>query len=245
MQHAILDLQLLFERIDLLICECVGNGDGHHVGDVLQQPQFFLRKCPRLEGNEINHAEQFTVLRQWQGYVAPYAVLQEVVVSAEFPLMLHVRVYVRFARPHDRAQIVIVDWYSGAEWFEVEVGCFPLEHALHGFMTFALKTLNIQRVQFGVVAIAYNNADCIELNQRLQSCMQCCEDVRQFQMSADGFRHFKNHWSVQSITLRERQLRDHKYLGPYLPSDEYTYSVARDGARHQKGQATTIPLRCL
>src|SRR5262245_18887602 len=98
-------------------------------------------------------------------------------------------------------------------------------------MACALKTLNIQRVKFGEVAVAHNDTDGVELNHWLQRGVQSSKDVRQFEVRANGLRHLENDRRVQA-TLRERHRTGHKCLGPYLPLVEYTCLVARDDAQH-------------
>src|SRR5262245_47694759 len=61
---------------------------------------------------------------------------------------------------------------------------------------FGLSTFGTEGVEFGVLAITYNDSNRTKLHYRLERRDQSSEHIRQFQISANGFRDFENNRRV-------------------------------------------------
>src|SRR5437016_9664366 len=133
------------------------------------------------------------MLHQRQTNVTPDAMLQEVVVPGKPPLSLHVRTYIRPARLHNGAQVMLTDVYLGFEWFHIQVRRLSRHDALYRLARLATETFNMQRVQSGVIAVEYNDPNRVELNHGFQAHDQTLKHVRQLQVGTCGLRDLKDH----------------------------------------------------
>ncbi len=92
----------------------------------------------------------------------------------------------------------------------MKIRSFLLQNALHRFLAFARPTLDMKRMQFGVIAVAHDDTHGIELNHGFKGGNQRGKHIRQVQMRTDGSGDLEDGWITRLLLVLEEPGRLHR-----------------------------------